>query len=96
MYRIFADGRTLEICENPTYIKQKGDLWVTCDKDEAGAISVNGIPYTDAVAAEVDGGRLLYNLFKDLAENMVTTNDLQDALCELSEDIEGLVNGGAN
>ncbi len=92
MYRIFADGHSLGICEKPNYVKRKNNLWIQCKKEDAEAISVNGVAYQDAIVSEVDGGEFLYNLFKDLTKNLTTTDDLQDAICQLSEEFEERIN----
>jgi hypothetical protein len=47
MYRIFNDGRTIAICDKPTYIRLKEEtgVYVSATGENAQGIAVAGVPY---------------------------------------------------
>ena len=101
MYAITIDGQTSYAAEIK-YVRQVKGKWIFAPKDKAQAVfqagkicnakgftQIEGLPY--AAINKVDAGDILANLLNRLKAAVEKIEDAQEAICDLSVDVDGAV-----
>lgn len=96
MYGILNNGTIISLCDEPRYVKisETNGCYVQCSKEEAIALSVNGILYNineekniqdapQAMAIEIDAPEYIFNNKKELEQNTKYISEIEDAICDL-------------
>lgn len=103
MFQIIVDDKIFYTSTAPNYVKKKleSGAWIKSTKDDADAISVFGEIYSlpnkppienksVALVKEIDGGTLIFEVLQKTMANASKVVDIQEALCDLSEELEML------
>ena len=106
MFQITVKNKIFYTSTTPNYVKKKSSsgAWIKSSKDDADAISVFGEIYslpnklpienkTVANVKEIDGGTIIFEMSQKTSDNASKVVDIQEALCDLSEELEMLKNG---
>ena len=106
MFQITVDNKFFYTSSAPNYVKKKleSGAWIKTSKDDADAISVLGEIYSlpnkppienkpVANVKEIDGGTIIFEVSNKTKDNALKVVDIQEALCDLSEDLEALKDG---
>lgn len=106
MFQITFDNKIFYTSTAPNYVKKKSSTgaWIQSSKDDAKAISVLGeihsLPNKPpienksvAIVKEIDGGSPIFEVSNKTKDNALKVVDIQEALCDLSEELEALKNG---
>ena len=106
MFQINVDNKIFYTSTAPNYVKKKleSGAWIKSSKDDAEGIAVLGEIYSlpnkppienKAVAnvKEIDGGTIIFEMSNKTKDNALKVVDIQEALCDLSEELEALKDG---
>ena len=106
MFQITVDNKIFYTSTAPNYVKKKleSGAWIKSSKDDAEGISVLGEIYSlpnkppienkpVAIVKEIDGGTVIFEVSKQASDNALKVVDIQEALCDLSEELEALKDG---
>ena len=105
MFQITIDNKIFYTSTAPNYVKKKlsSGVWIKSSKDDAEAVAVMGEIYglphkpienkSVANIKEIDGGTIIFEVSKKTQDNALKVVDIQEALCDLSEELEALKDG---
>ncbi len=106
MYQITVDDKIFYTSTAPNYVKKKSEssAWIKSTKEDAEGIAVFGEIYslpnkapiknkTVANVKEIDGGTIIFEVSNKTKINTLKVVDIQEALCDLSEELEALKDG---
>ena len=106
MFQITVDNKIFYTSSAPNYVKKKleSGAWIKSSKDDAEGISFLGEIYSlpnkppienkpVANVKEIDGGTIIFEVSNKTKDNALKVVDIQEALCDLSEDLEALKDG---
>lgn len=85
MFSIIVDGQVKGLCEKPNYVKKKNNIWINGNINDYEAIAIGGVAYENAIAKEENSGEYLFQANNQIAENIISIEDIQDALVELAD-----------
>ena len=106
MIQITIGNKIFYTSSAPNYIKQKlsTGAWIKANEEDAEGVAVDSEVYSlpnkpqiedrpVAMIKEIDGGTVIFEMSKQTNENALKVVDIQEALCDLSEQLEALQNG---
>lgn len=106
MIQITIGNKIYYTSSAPNYVKKKisTGAWIKATKEEAEGVAVDNEVYSlpnkpqiddrpVAIIKEIDGGTVIFEMSKQTSENALKVVDIQEALCDLSEQLEALANG---
>lgn len=105
MFQITVDDKIFYTSTAPNYVKKKNSTgaWIKSSKEDAEAVAVFGEIYSlphkpienksVAIVKEIDGGTIIFEVSKKTQDNALKVVDIQEALCDLSEELEALKDG---
>ena len=106
MFQITVDNKIFYTSTAPNYVKKKleSGAWIKSTKDDAEAVAVLGEIYnlpnkmpienkSVAIIKEIDGGTIIFEVSNKTKDNALKVVDIQEALCDLSEELEALKDG---
>ena len=106
MFQITVDNKIFYTSSAPNYVKKKSSsgAWIPATKNDAEGLAFMGEIYSlpnkqpienkpVAVVKEIDGGSIIFQVSKQTADNALKVVDIQEALCDLSIELEELKNG---
>ena len=91
MFAIVNGGEILGLCDKPRYVaKNQNGVLVEVSVENAECVALGGTAYSLDVFSvkELDCSELVFSQGIKLEETSKNTDDAQDAICILSEDIE--------
>ena len=91
MYAIIYQGDIVGFCDNPNYIRVKDGINTNAKKENAEGVAIGGHAYffkDGALIKEVDGGEISFANEVKIGEVNGELDDTEDALCEISEDLD--------
>lgn len=96
MYGILSDNKIISLCDEPRYVKisETNGCYIQCNKEDAIALSINGILYNindeenvqdapQAMVIEIDAPEYIFNNKKKLEQNTKDISGIEDAICDL-------------
>ena len=105
MFQISIENKIYYTMSEPHYVKKKisSGAWIKSSKYDAEAVAVFGEIYSlpnkpienkpVANIKEIDGGTIIFEVSKKTEDNALKVVDIQEALCDLSEELEALKDG---
>ena len=106
MFQISIENKIYFTMSEPHYVKKKisTGTWIKSSKDDAEAVAIfselyslpNKPPIENkpvAIVKEIDGGTIIFEMSKQTEDNALKVVDIQEALCDLSEELEALKDG---
>ena len=103
MFQITVDNKIFYTASSPNYVKKKSSdgAWIACTKNDADALAVMGEIYSlpnkprienksCAIVKEIDSGFVIFEMSQQTNNNSLKVIDIQEALCDLSTELEAL------
>ena len=106
MFKVTVENKIFYMSSAPNYVKKKieSGAWIQSSKADAEAVAIfseiyslpNKPPIENkpvAIVKEIDGGTVIFEVSKQASDNALKVLDIQEALCDLSEELEALKDG---
>lgn len=104
MYRILSEGKTIDFCNMPRYVKKsyQSGSYIEADKDDAEGIAVRGVLYNicgknlipgapQAVIKKDEFPMCIYDNMQHGFDNEENIILVEDALCEMDAQNEAMI-----
>ena len=106
MFQITVDDKIFYTSSTPNYVKKKSSsgAWIPSTQADAEGLAVLGKIYSlpnkpaiddnpVAIVKEIDGGTVIFDVSQKTNDNSLKVVDIQEALCDLSTELEALKDG---